>query len=171
MGDLNPTCCDTLSVFDVRSRIAATRAEIKRIDKRLLVPTGPSEMERYGLHKLRAKLSNDLHSYEDTLDALLTPTSPRPAGNEVRSATISRVPGHYLLVVAEFLYSKRAFAEVLKPTVDDLREEYNHALAEGRPFKARWVRIRGYWSFFNAAGLTSLVSVGKKIVKLWRLVG
>lgn len=79
-------------------------------------------------------------------------------------------PGHFLLQIAEFVCSKKTFTGVLEPTIHDLREEYNEALAEGRVWKARFVRVRGYWAFFNAAGLMTAVGIGKKVVQLWKVV-
>lgn len=80
---------------------------------------------------------------------------------------LSRPPGSGLLLVAEFLYSRKAYEEVFVPTVSDLREEYAAALVAKRKWKARWVLVRGYWSFFSAAGLQTAVRVARKAFKMW----
>ncbi len=63
-------------------------------------------------------------------------------------------PGHRLLRFADFAFSRRNYSLVLHPVVRDLRHEYLTALAAGRRWKARWVRLRGTWAFWSAvAGL------------------
>lgn len=37
---------------------------------------------------------------------------------------------------------------VIAVRLSDLQIEYFEAFREARPLKARWVRIRGYWSFW-----------------------
>ena len=89
----------------------------------------------------------------------------------LRKPRLIRPPGASLLRFAEFFYSPKAFKEVLEPTIVDLQAEYAEALSQGRGWKAGWVRLRGYWSFVNAAGLLSAVSLGKKVVKIWKMGG
>ncbi len=60
-------------------------------------------------------------------------------------------PGHRLLRFAEFACSRRDYRLVLEPVIRDLRHEYLAALAAGRRWKARWVRLRGTWAFWAAA--------------------
>jgi len=84
---------------------------------------------------------------------------------------VSAPPGHTLLAIAEFLCSERTFDEILRPTIDDMRREYNQALADDRRAKAKWVRMRGTWSFLAAAGMVAFGSVGKLVVRVWRLIG
>ena len=78
--------------------------------------------------------------------------------------------GTHLLTIAEFFFSHQSFEGILEPTVLDVREEYHEALYTNRRWKARWVLVRGYWSFFKAAGLTSLVKIGKSAAKMWKLI-
>lgn len=84
---------------------------------------------------------------------------------------LHRPPGYGLLWVADFFYSKKSVEECLRPTIQDLQDEYAEALAANRPHKARWVRIRGTWSFACAAGLLTMASIGKQVVKIWKAVG
>ncbi len=51
---------------------------------------------------------------------------------------------------AAAFFSQKTNKHVLEPVLRDLRDEYMEALAEGRLWKARWVRIRGTWSFWAA---------------------
>jgi hypothetical protein len=85
-------------------------------------------------------------------------------GNDSR---IIRPPGALLNCVAEFVLSARTLERIVSPIISDLRVEYYEALAANRRAKAIWVRVRGYWSFFKALGLYSLL---KTIVELWRKV-
>jgi hypothetical protein len=70
--------------------------------------------------------------------------------------------------MTEFFYSRRTFEEVFQPTISDLQEEYLDALAERRPWKARWVKVRGIWSFFSAVLLQTFTGVGKYLVRFLR---
>lgn len=82
-------------------------------------------------------------------------------------AALVAPPGFRLLKLAEFIFSRRNFTLVLEPVVRDLREEYLAALAERRPWKARWVRVRGYWAFWSAvAGLLPLSAL-KWLLRQW----
>jgi hypothetical protein len=84
---------------------------------------------------------------------------------------LQRPPGYGLLWFADFFYSRKSVDECLRPTIQDLQDEYVEALAAKRPQKARWVRIRGTWSFLCAAGLLTMVGIGKQVVKIWKAVG
>ena len=76
--------------------------------------------------------------------------------------TVVAPPGHRLLRFAEFAFSRRDFELVLEPVVGDLRREYLAALAAGRRWKARWVRLRGTWAFWSAvAALLPLSALGR----------
>jgi hypothetical protein len=88
-----------------------------------------------------------------------------------RPSRLHRSPGYGLLCIADFFYSRKSVEECLRPTIQDLQDEYIEALAANRPHKARWVRIRGTWSFVCAAGLLTMASVGKQVVKIWKAVG
>jgi hypothetical protein len=88
-----------------------------------------------------------------------------------RESRLHRPPGYGLLWFADFFYSRKSVEECLRPTIQDLQEEYTEALAAKRLHKARWVRIRGTWSFLCAASLLTVASVGKQVVKIWKAVG
>ena len=59
-------------------------------------------------------------------------------------------PGHGLLRLGDFAFSRRTYRLVLEPVIGDLRREHAAALAAGRVWKARWVRLRGTWAFWSA---------------------
>ena len=90
---------------------------------------------------------------------------------ERQTAHLHRPPGYGLLRFADFFYSKKSVEECLRPTIQDLQDEYAEALAAKRPHKARWVRLRGTWSFVCAAGMLTMASIGKQVVKIWKAVG
>jgi hypothetical protein len=72
----------------------------------------------------------------------------RPAPDPV--SPIARPPGMLLDSIAEFLCSRRTYTEVFVQVIGDLREEHAAALAEGRIWKARWVRVRATLGFAEA---------------------
>lgn len=89
-----------------------------------------------------------------------------------RSApSVSSPPGSRLRHCCDLIFSKRTCSEVLIPTVRDLQDEYFEALHQGRRGKARWVVIRGYWSFWSAVVAQVPVSLTRLIVKLWKVSG
>lgn len=78
---------------------------------------------------------------------------------------IVRPPGSTLSSVAEFFLSPKTMERVVTPIISDLQLEYFEALAARRKIKARWVRLRGYWSLFKALGLYSIL---KLFLETWR---
>lgn len=87
-----------------------------------------------------------------------------------KAPRVHRPPGSGLLRVAEFVYSKRSYQEVLAPTIWDMQAEHFEALAAGRSIKARWITVRGRWSFLAAASAHGFVSLGKTLHRVWKLV-
>lgn len=80
---------------------------------------------------------------------------------------IVRPPGSLLRTLSEFLFSPQTLERVVSPVISDLQVEYCEALATNRHTKAVWVCLRGYWSFFKAIGLCSII---KTLVEVWRKV-
>ena len=78
--------------------------------------------------------------------------------------------GNLLLSMAEFLYSSKTYQRVFLPIISDMREEYFEALSQNRIWKARWVRVRGTWSFFAAMGLDRAFVFVSFFVKAWKSV-
>jgi hypothetical protein len=80
---------------------------------------------------------------------------------------IVRPPGSLLSSLSEFLCSPKTVRFVVNPIIAELQAEYCDALAAKRRTKAAWVRIRGYWSFWKAMGLYSVMKI---VVDMWRKV-
>ena len=78
-------------------------------------------------------------------------------------------PGALLLRAASRFCSPESCEEILEPTILDVREEYGNALAAGQLEEARWVLVRGYWSFLCAVTSQMVVEIGRSITKPWRL--
>ena len=76
----------------------------------------------------------------------LTQRSGRIPRNEKPAKVISQPPGSFVLMVSEFLCSKKVYERVFFQSIVNMREEYFDALSEGRKEKAYWVTIRGYIS-------------------------
>jgi hypothetical protein len=79
-------------------------------------------------------------------------------------------PGWRFLSFAGFIFSKKTCVNLVEPIISDMREEYFEALSQNRIWKARWVRVRGTWSFFAAMGLDRFFSVVSLCVKVWKSV-
>jgi hypothetical protein len=86
------------------------------------------------------------------------------------TGSILTPPGRHLRSFAEFFFSRRTSELVLEPTLRDLLDEYCEALEQGRLWKARWVRVRGYWSFWSAAGAQLAVSFARTVLQIWKLL-
>lgn len=128
---------------------------------RFLELVGSLAVVVFGLGVFMGKISSSPKEWAEWLREL-------SAGRiqEIFPRSVGVPPGHRLLAFAEFFYSRTHYEEVLEPTIHDMRDEYNEALAAGHRMKARWVRIRGTWSFFCAAGLTKVWSALKTIHKI-----
>jgi hypothetical protein len=82
----------------------------------------------------------------------------------------TRPPGYMLLKVVAFLASKKFYSTVALQTISDMREEYFEALSQNRIWKARWVRLRGTYSFFAAIGLDRVFAFVSFFIKAWKSV-
>lgn len=81
--------------------------------------------------------------------------------------SIKLPPGIIALRIAEFIYSRKKYEMVLQPIIVDMCEEYFEALAMNRPWKARWVHVRGVWSFGAAVVADLPISAIGLVKKLW----
>jgi lipopolysaccharide/colanic/teichoic acid biosynthesis glycosyltransferase len=81
--------------------------------------------------------------------------------------SVSRPPGWLVSRCAAWLLSPRTVQHIVNPILSDLQMNYFEALAERRPVKATWVRLRGYWDLFKALGLAGVL---KMILQVWKSV-
>jgi hypothetical protein len=86
------------------------------------------------------------------------------------ASRLSSPPGARLRVVAEFTFSTKSYLEIFVPVLRDLFDEYCQALQAERPWKARWVRLRGYWSFWSAVVAQMPISIIKKAYQIWKAI-
>lgn len=116
---------------------------------------------------------SQLQMFSENLVSLKLGEPHRPnAGHPVESSTvispkIARPPGSYLMIFAEFAYSKKKCENVLFPAITDMREEYFEALSENRVWKSRWVWLRGLWSFWAAVGFDLPITALRLVKKIW----
>ncbi len=89
--------------------------------------------------------------------------------NHVRGSCLADVPGIRIQFVAQQLFSRKTYSEVLEPAIGDFHDEYLGALAVGR-LRAQWVTIRGYWSFWSTVAALAPVSLIKKLTDLWKAI-
>jgi len=116
---------------------------------------------------LRFEIKGDNHS----LAIFLPDDQSSDVGREFVPASpppLQIPPGLYLRRLAEFLFSRKTYDYILAPILRDLCDEYCEALAANRPWKTRWVRIRGYWSFWSAVFAQLPISTVKMVYKIWQ---
>lgn len=87
----------------------------------------------------------------------------------LRPRVVKSPPGLKLRRIGDFFFSRATFEAVLEPTLADLEDEYQAALFEGRTWKARWVKIRGYWSFWAAMAAQAPLSMIKRLFEIWKV--
>jgi len=90
------------------------------------------------------------------------------AGISSDSVSIARTPGWGLHGLAKWFFSPRTFTEILEPVLSDLQRDFLGALQEERPYKARWVQIRGYGRFWTHVGAHVPISFGRVAHRLWK---
>jgi hypothetical protein len=85
-----------------------------------------------------------------------------------RSSRLFRPPGYSLQNFAELCFSKKTFTQVLEPALSDMQKEHFEALAADRPWKARMVLARGYWSFWSAIAAQLPISFARRVYEVWK---
>ncbi len=83
---------------------------------------------------------------------------------------LQKPPGWMVLIVTEFITTKRYYERACLPAVADMREEYYEALSQNRIGKARWIYVRGTYSFFAAIGLDRAFAFVSFFIKAWKSV-
>ena len=140
---------------------------------------------RYGLHPAKRPLQHALSKAEMRAlnrslqllfrerkrfpDEAFKRTLPRPRRRSVANR-LSPPPGIRLRVLAEFTFSAKTYLEIFVPVLRDLTDEYCQALKTERPWKARWVLLRGYWSFWSAVAAQMPISIIKKVCQIWKAI-
>jgi hypothetical protein len=81
--------------------------------------------------------------------------------------TIKAPPGHWMTSFSEFFFSKKTCELVLNLVVADMRYEYFDALSNGRTAKARWIIVRGHFSYVLAVGTTAVGKLFRALVGDW----
>lgn len=81
---------------------------------------------------------------------------------------LSRPPGWGLRRFAELCFSKKTFTQTLEPALSDMQKEHFEALATGRPWQARIVLARGYWSFWSAVVAQLPISLARRVYEVWK---
>lgn len=86
-------------------------------------------------------------------------------GSAIRSGRLARPPGARLEQLVDFVCSRKTRDRVFLPIITDFRSEHFDALADGRVWKARWVRVRGYLGFWRAVGLHGAVKLALDVLR------
>ena len=122
-------------------------------------------------HREFIKLAGAIQDPQSPRQAQLTFNFDRTLLDSMRTekgAKIARPPGSLLRSLADFFLSPKTMERVIVPIISDMQKEYCEALSEDRHVKARWIRIRSYWSFWKALGLCAVV---KNIREIWKISG
>jgi len=82
---------------------------------------------------------------------------------------LSLPPGALLNYLADFFCAPKTMERVVGPIISDMQKEYCEALSGGRHMKARWIRLRGYCSFWKALGLYVAITNLREMWKMSRL--
>ena len=85
----------------------------------------------------------------------------------LKQIRITKPPGVALTLIADFFWTPQSMERIVRPIISDMQLEYFGALAQGRNTKAAWIRVRGYWTFWKAWCLHSIV---RNFVGIWRIV-
>jgi hypothetical protein len=72
-------------------------------------------------------------------------------------SVVQSAPGRLPLMWLRTFSSRSNYEQIYSQIVADMREEYFDALAAGELWRAKFVRLRGYYSLLNAACLGTLV--------------
>ena len=81
------------------------------------------------------------------------------------SKKLHRPPSYRLQDLAQF-FTPRSYTKIFEPILRDLQDEQLEALATGSLWKARWVVLRGRFSFWAAVAVYLNGSVVRWLVKL-----
>jgi len=102
--------------------------------------------------------------------SLLIAGIPAPVFRRRQATRKIAPPGWRILVILKYVYSTESFEGVFRPAIVDMQHEHIAALAEGRPWKALWNKLVGYWSIGSAVLAQLPVSLIKVVAKLWTAV-
>lgn len=138
-------------------------AAVSEMCSKFPLPEGLTE-EQLAVERVRR--TDDLFSILESEKRL------RKLRKELRrlSPRIHTPPGSHLARFADFIFSKRVYETVFVPVLRDIFDEYCEALNRGRLWKAKWVCLRGHWSFWSAVLAQAPVSAVKLVYKIWRAI-
>jgi hypothetical protein len=67
-------------------------------------------------------------------------------------------PGHWVRTAAARVCARRTLERMVDPIVADIQAEHEEAVRAGRWWRAVWIRVSGYTSFWKAVGFHTLQS-------------
>lgn len=142
------------------------------ISKRL--STKDSEKKWSTLMALVAGITEARRGYREQGETVEDPTRDQipsianysPLDNSV-GPRISSPPGTFLRSLADFFAYEKTTRLILNPIIADMQEEYFQALSVGRLWKARWIRLRGCYAFWQSWGISGFLKIASVI---WKVV-
>jgi hypothetical protein len=79
------------------------------------------------------------------------------------------LPGSLARKVIEFFYSRKTVERVFLPVLADMQTEWVEAEAEKQRWRARWIRLRGYWHLLQHLGLHSIIGTIRTVWTVLKL--
>jgi hypothetical protein len=117
---------------------------------------------------VEAKIMDMGHTNLDKLPLMTGLRQQKLQAPPFKRVRISSPPGTFLAAIADFFFSKRTRTLLLDPIIADMQQEYFIALNGDRKWKARWIQVCGWVSFWKSAGLWSLV---RTVGIIWKIGG
>ena len=127
------------------------------------------EIERELLLRIRKRLrarQTDHEQEVERLEAEIIAKRQELAALAAIAAQSRRPPGAWCFALVDFFCGPKTLERIVQPIIAEYQEEYFTARAQGRTWKARWVRIRGPLTLCKALGVFTLLEGAWKILKI-----
>jgi len=85
-----------------------------------------------------------------------------------RRRRLHQPPGIRLWGIVTFLFTRKVLETVFLPLRADFEYEYCESLNDGRPWRARWMRLVYFVALLKAAGIEGVLSLVGDCVKAAR---
>ena len=125
------------------SALASVSERIKLLHQSVEMLRGaplPNDQNRLReMASLREKLEAE---YRQALKVGVGHSAKERSKSTEKNVRLSKPPGHRLVGLSEFLFTRKFHQQVISQVIADEREEYYGALKNGRTRKAQWIRIR-----------------------------
>jgi hypothetical protein len=129
-----------------------------------------SATQRSALYQVIIETSRSYRRYETFFDLINKLVGIQFSNNRDKKR-IHRMPGYGLARISKLIYSKKTFEEVFEPAISDMQVEYLEAIEQGELHKAKWVVLRGRFSFWSTIISFLPVSLLRRCTEIWKTIG